>query len=92
MEKFNPEEPLHLHGKVEAVHHMGDETIFEIGTYSNMNPEQQRELLADTLGLPPENIVDASDTSTPRGKLMVGFRKWRSSWDPHAQKIDPNLN
>lgn len=75
----------------EALHFTQDGAALEISTYGNTDNDERRELIAEAYGISPDDVKQI-DVGTAAGRLSVGFSKWRSSWDPHAQKTDPNLN
>ncbi len=91
MEQGNSDEFKYLAVQSEGLHFTPDGTFLELGVHSNIeDPEERIEVLADVLGTDPENIID-SNSKDPRARAVIGFSKWRSNWDPHAQG-DPNLN
>lgn len=76
----------------EALHFTKDGSALEVSTYGNIeSADERRELIAEAHGISPDDVKQI-DKSTAAGRLAVGFSKWRSSWDPQAQRIDPNLN
>ncbi|MEX1995485.1 MAG: hypothetical protein WD887_01785 [Candidatus Saccharimonadales bacterium] len=76
-----------------AIHHTPEGIITESDVYTNLPPEEAREHVAELYDMPPEDVFFGGEAPTSKaGRLAVGFSKWRSSWDPHAPKSDPNLN
>lgn len=87
------EEPEILIAVPEAVHHTLDGSVLEIGVYGNVESEQRRtEILCEGYGVDASQISAEGDTHSRGARMSVGFRKWRSTWDPHANNINPSLN
>lgn len=64
----------------------------EVSTYGNIeSADERKERIAEAYGISNDDVRQI-DASTAVGRLSVGFSKWHSSWDPHAQKTNPNLN
>ncbi len=69
-------------------------TMVGVGGISH---EEAKEVVADTYGIDQERISLGEDEmrQTVAGRISVGFQKWNSSWDPHAERdepADPSLN
>ena len=70
------------------------------GTMSGVggiSKKEAKELVAETYGIDQERIHLGEDEmrQTAAGRISVGFQKWNSSWDPHAERdepADPSLN
>ena len=91
MSEKNPEDNF-IVVEPRAVHYDANgRPKMEVGLYGNQEPEARVEMLAERLGVPKEKI-ERMDRSTKRGRVAVGFSRWRSKWDPHANKSNPNLN
>jgi len=59
----------------------------------NMSEDEVRDIMAEAHGVGPENIyLSPSKSGTTGRSRSVGFRRWSSSWNPHAEMGDPNLN
>ncbi|HET7528993.1 MAG TPA: hypothetical protein VFJ84_02075 [Candidatus Saccharimonadales bacterium] len=64
---------------------------------AEMHRDEVREIVADSYDIPEDNILfegeePRNDTMRRAKRLSVGFRRWNSSWDPKAPKVDPSLN
>lgn len=86
-----PDDVKFMISQPKAVHYTQDGPSLEINTYGNIDPDERIEVIAKAHGVSPDD-VKLMDNSTAAGRLVVGFSKWRSSWDPHANGADPNLN
>jgi hypothetical protein len=83
-----PEQPKILIDEPDSIVVDAEGKTSVVGMYhSNMSTEEAREALAALYGTDPEKIRLGRDRTGP-----VGFRRWNSSWDPHAERSDPNLN
>lgn len=99
MSELSPDEGEFLVGIPEVVHYTQDSKIIEAKVFSNMDIDRQREVMAEMNDIPFENVMPADEVSAnPRleraRRISIAFSssRWRSSWDPHAAKGDPNLN
>lgn len=99
MSELEPEGIEYLAFIPESEMHTTDGTLVRGAIYSNMDPEGQREVIADIQGLQPEEVMFADETSDdPKvekaRRIAVAFSSshWNSSWDPNAPKGDPSLN
>ena len=70
---------------------------------TDADPENARESIADSHGIPPENVTiskfngkpyDGVQNSRPKGRVSVSFlaSRWNVSWDPSKKQSNPNLN
>jgi hypothetical protein len=66
--------------------------IIHVESIGNIGDEQRREVIAEAYGISPDQVVRNDRTTDRRRRIAVGFHKWRSGWDPHAEKTDPTLN
>ena len=81
-----------LAARIETVHATSEGTFIELGIISNLERQEQKEILADAWGVEPEQIIEAGSREHSIGRIAVGFRRWRSSWDPRGPTADPTLN
>lgn len=70
---------------------------FDYSPTGDVSHERAREIIADAHGIDPAavHLGDAEMRRTAAGRISVGFSKWNSSWDPHAERekgVDPTLN
>jgi hypothetical protein len=79
------------------VTYTAESTQVRVASITNVTDRDRlREMHAEHWGIDPANVRPA--TSPSLGRLSVGFRRWNSTWDPHADKaaeqlpFDPNLN
>ena len=91
-----PEERKYLIDTPTSVHYGADGQLSAIEGYfqTNLDKETAREVLAEGHVNTPDRIHFKDDPVRRGQRVSVGFSKWRSSWDPHAEKpqSDPNLN
>jgi len=80
-------------GQEMAVTHTTDGSFVELGYDTNRTTDEVREIVAEHYEVEPDAVtVDGERPRTSAGRMAVAFSKWRSKWDPHAEKINPNLN
>jgi len=95
MTEREPGEAPYVVSRIDAVHHTVEGSVIDFTVNSNLDEAVVTQVLSEIYGIPAEDIYGPSHSNNSArslGRVMVGFRKWRSDWDPHAQKIDPNLN
>ncbi len=99
MSELSPGEDEFLDSIPRAVHYTQDDKIIEANVFSNMDIDRQREVIAEMEDIPLENVMPADEPNlNPKleraRRMSVAFSSSRclSSWDPHADKGDPNLN
>jgi hypothetical protein len=83
-----------LSSELSAMHCTRDGALAEIAVVTNIESEsEQREVISEAYGVEPEYIHKAgSYPDSSIGRVAVGFRRWNSNWDPHAENADPTLN
>jgi hypothetical protein len=66
----------------------GPVTSFDVAYGSDVSRDEAKERIADAHGIDPEAVAlgESEMRSTAAGRISVGFSKWRSSWDPHAER------
>ena len=79
-----------------AIHHINGNTFVEGAVLHDASADDDgvREAIASAYGGDADQVILGMDEirNNKAARVMVGFRKWRSNWDPHAQKGDPNQN
>jgi len=88
-----------IYQEVRAVHVIPEGAILE-GTVhypESLERDEVREVVAEANGIPEDNIMFEGEepknaVMRRADRLVVGFRRWNSSWDPKAQAGDPALN
>lgn len=99
MTELYPDEDEFLVSIPKAIHYTKDSKIIEANVFSNMDIDRQREAIAKMEDIPLENVMPVDEPNlNPKleraRRMSVAFSssRWLSSWDPHADKGDPNLN
>jgi len=81
---------------IDGVHQIGDQTVVQGSVHypESMTTDEVKEAMARTHGGDKDSYaVGVHEMRKSKfGKFALGFRKWNSSWDPHAEKPDPTLN
>jgi len=68
----------------------GDITVYRAS--GNVDGERTKEMMAAAYGMDKDELAIESESRDQRSRVAVAFSKWRSSWDPHTPKGDPDLN
>lgn len=92
---FHISDEPHVHMADSGIHYVEGEMYHSVDFACEPDAEREevREVIADAKGLDREQVqFDDEFGRTETGRKFVGFQRWRSSWDPHAPKGDPNLN
>lgn len=92
---FHISDDPHVHAYETGVHYLDGETYVSESVIApaGTDREELREIVADARGNDTDEVMFADELHrTPRGRKVIGFHRWRSSWDPRAEKGDPNLN
>jgi hypothetical protein len=90
------EEPKFLHGQtVSTVFTEDGIEVYDSVSAHNMSEEEVRGAMAQFHGVESDQVSindEIDKVSRGVGRVSVGFTKWNSSWDPHAENADSNMN
>ena len=103
MEDKIPEAPFYVVSEepfvaetIRAIHHIDGNNYIEGGVLSSadLSADEVKEVLAEAHDSEPSSFLlgEKEIRASARGRMVVGFSRWNSSWDPAASGIDPSMN